>query len=50
MWREHLHAATMVGRVAAARVAVDLGLCDRGRPGPVWEDSDTGGSPVCPTR
>jgi conjugative relaxase-like TrwC/TraI family protein len=25
LWREHLHAATMVGRVAAARVAVELG-------------------------
>ncbi len=25
LWREHLHAATMVGRLAAARVAVDLG-------------------------
>ena len=25
LWREHLHAATMVGRLAAAKVAVDLG-------------------------
>lgn len=25
LWREHLHGATMVGRVAAARAAVDLG-------------------------
>jgi conjugative relaxase-like TrwC/TraI family protein len=25
LWREHLHAATMVGRVAAARAAVELG-------------------------
>jgi TrwC relaxase len=25
LWREHLHAATMVGRLAAARVAVELG-------------------------
>src|SRR5262249_26042769 len=25
LWREHLHAATMVGRVAAARVGVELG-------------------------
>jgi conjugative relaxase-like TrwC/TraI family protein len=25
LWREHLHAATIVGRAAAARVAVDLG-------------------------
>jgi conjugative relaxase-like TrwC/TraI family protein len=25
LWREHLHAATMVGRVAAARKAVELG-------------------------
>ncbi len=36
LWREHLHAATMVGRVAAARVAVELGYAiepDRGRPG-----------------
>ena len=25
LWREHLHAATMVGRLASAKVAVDLG-------------------------
>ena len=25
LWREHLHAATMVGRLAAARVAIELG-------------------------
>jgi conjugative relaxase-like TrwC/TraI family protein len=25
LWREHLHAATMVGRLAAARAAVELG-------------------------
>jgi conjugative relaxase-like TrwC/TraI family protein len=25
LWREHLHAATMVGRMASARVAVELG-------------------------
>ena len=25
LWREHLHAATMVGRLASAQVAVDLG-------------------------
>jgi conjugative relaxase-like TrwC/TraI family protein len=25
LWREHLHAATMVGRLAAAKVATDLG-------------------------
>ena len=25
LWREHLHAATMVGRVASAKAAVDLG-------------------------
>jgi conjugative relaxase-like TrwC/TraI family protein len=25
LWREHLHAATMIGRVAAARAAVELG-------------------------
>jgi hypothetical protein len=36
LWREHLHAATMVGRVAAARVAVELGYAiaaDRGPSG-----------------
>jgi conjugative relaxase-like TrwC/TraI family protein len=36
LWREHLHAATMMGRVAAARVAVELGYAieaDRGPSG-----------------
>jgi conjugative relaxase-like TrwC/TraI family protein len=36
LWREHLHAATMLGRVAAARAAVDLGYgieADRGPSG-----------------
>jgi conjugative relaxase-like TrwC/TraI family protein len=36
LWREHLHAATMVGRVAAARAAVELGYgieADSGRSG-----------------
>ena len=35
-WREHLHAATIVGRAAAARVAVELGYAiapDHGRSG-----------------
>jgi TrwC relaxase len=32
-WREHLHAATMVGRVAAARVAVELGYAIEADPG-----------------
>jgi len=34
LWREHLHAATMVGRVAAARTAVELGYGIRADPGP----------------
>ena len=34
LWREHLHAATMVGRVAAARVAVELGYAIEADPGP----------------
>jgi conjugative relaxase-like TrwC/TraI family protein len=34
LWREHLHGATMVGRVAAAWVAVGLG-CHRGGSGPL---------------
>ena len=34
LWREHLHAATMVGRVAAARVAVELGYGIEADPGP----------------
>jgi conjugative relaxase-like TrwC/TraI family protein len=36
LWREHLHAATMVGRLAAAKTAVDLGYgikADRGPSG-----------------
>jgi hypothetical protein len=34
LWREHLHAATMVGRVAAARVVVELGYAIEADPGP----------------
>ena len=34
LWREHLHAATMVGRVASAVVAVDLGYGIEADPGP----------------
>ena len=34
LWREHLHAATMVGRVAAARVAVELGYAIEADAGP----------------
>jgi conjugative relaxase-like TrwC/TraI family protein len=34
LWREHLHAATVVGRVAAARVAVELGYAIQADPGP----------------
>jgi conjugative relaxase-like TrwC/TraI family protein len=34
LWREHLHAATMVGRVAAARVAVELGYTIEADVGP----------------
>ena len=34
LWREHLHAASMVGRVAAARVAVELGYGIEADPGP----------------
>ena len=34
LWREHLHAATMVGRVAAAQVAVALGYAIEPDPGP----------------
>jgi conjugative relaxase-like TrwC/TraI family protein len=34
LWREHLHAATMVGRVAAGRVAVELGYAMEADPGP----------------
>ena len=34
LWREHLHAATMVGRLAAARVAIELGYAIEPDPGP----------------
>ena len=34
LWREHLHAATMVGRVTAARVAVELGYAIEADVGP----------------
>ena len=34
LWREHLHAATMVGRVASARKAVELGYGIEADPGP----------------
>jgi conjugative relaxase-like TrwC/TraI family protein len=34
LWREHLHAATMVGRLAAARRAVELGYAITPDPGP----------------
>jgi conjugative relaxase-like TrwC/TraI family protein len=34
LWREHLHASTMVGRVAGARRAVELGYALRPDPGP----------------
>jgi len=34
LWREHLHAATMVGRLASARVAVELGYGIGADPGP----------------
>ncbi len=34
LWREHLHAATMVGRVAAAQQAVELGYGIVADPGP----------------
>jgi conjugative relaxase-like TrwC/TraI family protein len=34
LWREHLHAATMVGRMAAARAAVELGYGIQADPGP----------------
>jgi len=47
LWREHLHAATMVGRVASARRAVELGyaiVADPGRRG-AWV---IGGLPASP--
>ena len=34
LWREHLHAATMVGRVASAATAVELGYGIEADPGP----------------
>lgn len=34
LWREHLHAATMTGRVAAARRALELGYGIEADPGP----------------
>ena len=34
LWREHLHAATMIGRVASARAAVKLGYGIEADPGP----------------
>ena len=34
LWREHLHAATMVGRLASAKVAADLGYGIEADPGP----------------
>ncbi len=34
LWREHLHAATMVGRMAAARVTTELGYGIEADPGP----------------
>jgi conjugative relaxase-like TrwC/TraI family protein len=34
LWREHLHAATMVGRMASARQAVELGYAIVADPGP----------------
>jgi TrwC relaxase len=34
LWREYLHAATMVGRVVSARVAVELGYAIEADPGP----------------
>ncbi|MGH9034661.1 MAG: MobF family relaxase, partial [Acidimicrobiia bacterium] len=34
LWREHLHAATIVGRAAAARTAIELGYAITPDPGP----------------
>ena len=34
LWREHLHAATMIGRAASARAAVELGYGIDADPGP----------------
>ena len=49
LWREHLHAATMVGRVASAHRAVELGYAIVADPGPSGS-SATGPSPGCPRR
>ena len=49
LWREHLHAATMFGRMASAQRAVELGygiVADGVRPG----SSATGLSPAFPRR
>jgi len=34
LWRDHLHAATVTGRMASARVAVELGYAIQADPGP----------------
>jgi hypothetical protein len=34
LWREHLHTATMIGRAASARAAVELGYGIEADPGP----------------
>jgi hypothetical protein len=34
LWRRHLHAATMAGRVGVARMAVELGYAVETDPGP----------------
>ena len=34
LWREHLHAATMIGRAASAQVAIELGYRIEADPGP----------------
>jgi conjugative relaxase-like TrwC/TraI family protein len=49
LWREHLHAATMVGRVAAARVAAELGYAIEADPGR-QDGLGIGVSPVSRTR
>ena len=50
LWREHLHAATMVGRVASAAKAVAARLRHRGRSRARRASSGTGRSPASPTR
>jgi len=45
LWREHLHAATMAGRVASARVTVELGYGIEADPGR-RAGSGTGASPA----